>query len=208
MKTVFCCVLFFCSLPCFAQVTAVTSNGDEVILYNDGTWKYADKAATSANKIDTSTLLFSKSADADFLIKSTVTKIGIKLNPKKWSFKKTSEEGVEYNLNSKGKDAYALVLTERVEIPLENLRNIALDNAKEVAPDVHIVHEEYRVVNGETVLCLQMNGTTQGIKFTYLGYYYSFDKGTVQFVTYTSQKLFDEYKSDMEELLNGFVVLK
>ena len=50
-----------------------------------------------------------------------------------------------------------------------------------------------------------MNGTIKGIHFTYLGYYFSSPKGTVQFLTYTSVNLLEEYRKDLEELLNGFV---
>jgi hypothetical protein len=210
MKTLLFCFFITGTVSCIAQTNAVTSNGDEVILYNNGTWKYVDKTTAAANKIDTSKMVFTKNTDATFLMKSNVTSIGVHLNPKKWSFKKaeSDEEAAEYSLQLKGKDAYAMVLTERIEIPLENLKGIALENAKAVSPDVKIVKEEYRVVNGVTVLCLQMNGTAQGIKFSYMGYYYSFEKGTVQFVTYTAQSLMKDYINDLEDLLNGFVVIK
>jgi hypothetical protein len=47
-----------------------------------------------------------------------------------------------------------------------------------------------------------------GIKVSYVGYYYSNSKGTIQFLLNTSQNLFDEYKSNCEEFLNGIVELK
>jgi len=48
-----------------------------------------------------------------------------------------------------------MIITEKVEIPLKSLKNIALVNVKSVAPDVSVVMEEYRNVNGLKVLCLQ-----------------------------------------------------
>jgi len=47
-----------------------------------------------------------------------------------------------------------------------------------------------------------------GIKFIYLGYYYSSPKGTIQLLTYTSSNLLDEYKKDLKEFLNSFIVLE
>ena len=70
-----------------------------------------------------------------------------------------------------------------------------------------VVKEEFRNVNGMKVLLLHMNGTIQGIKFSYYGYYYSNSNGTVQFITYTSQNLLDGFKSKIEDLLNGIVEL-
>ena len=45
----------------------------------------------------------------------------------------------------------------------------------------------------------------QGIKFSYYGYYYSGEEGTVQFITYTAQNMLEDYRNDCETLLNGFV---
>jgi hypothetical protein len=58
-------------------------------------------------------------------------------------------------------------------------------------------------VNGKKMLMLQLNGSSQGIKFSYCGYYYSNEKGTVQLVVYTAQNLLKEYEGDVEEFLNG-----
>ena len=207
-KAIFFLCLFVTAISASSQITAVTNNGDQVILYNDGTWKYTDKTESENNKIDTNKTVFTKSKDASFLLKSNICNVGINLNPKKWSFKKaTTNADAEYSLQLKEKDAYGMLIAERIEVPLETLKSVALENAKNVAPDMKIVKEEYRVVNGTTVLCMQMDGTTKGIKFSYLGYYFSSEKGSVQFVTFTSQSLLKEYKQDLEDLLNGFVVL-
>ncbi len=192
-----------------AQVAAVTSNGDEVILYSDGTWKYSKKNDTETKEISTSPIAFEKNNKSTFLVKSNKTNIGIYINAQKWAFKKTSgEEEAEYEFQLKNKDAYGMLIAERIEIPLESLKTIALENAKEAAPDMELIKQEYRNVNGQKVLCLQMTGTGQGIKFTYFGYYFSSVNGTVQLVAYTSQNLFKEYQSEIEELLNGFTVIK
>jgi len=98
-----------------------------------------------------------------------------------------------------------MIIAEKVEIPFESLKEIALENGRDAAPDLAVVQEEYRSVNGQKVLFLQLNGTLQGIKFTYYGYYYSSSSGTVQFITYTSQGLLKSYIEDCEKILNGFV---
>ena len=91
---------------------------------------------------------------------------------------------------------------------LEALRTIALDNGKEAAPDIKVVKEDRRVVNGKEILFMQLEGTITGIPFTYLGYYYAGPAGTIQTLTMTGQNLLDEYRGDMMEFLNGFTVIK
>lgn len=189
-----------------AQQKAVTETGDEVILFENGTWKYQNEYDLLEKEILTNSTIFEKDKQSTFLLKSSKLNIGVYLNPKTWSFKKAADNAeAEYELQLKDGDLYAMVITEKVEIPLETLKSIALENGRTVAPDLKVVKEEYRVVNGLKVLLLQLNGTMQGIKFSYYGYYFSSANGTVQFVTYTSQNLLDSYRPESEKLLNGFV---
>ncbi|WP_299767222.1 hypothetical protein [uncultured Dokdonia sp.] len=151
---------------------------------------------------------FVKDEDAIFLLKSKTTDVGVWLDPTEWSYQKAKDNpDAEYELQLKGEDLYGMIISETLEIPTENLKEIALENGREVAPDLEVVQEEYRTVNGQKVLFLQLNGTLQGIKFTYYGYYYSSPEGTVQFITYTSQGLLKSYIEDCENILNGLVKL-
>jgi hypothetical protein len=198
-------VLVFSTL-CFADKKAVTENGDEVILHDNGTWEKSVKNPQAETAILINKTAFTKDEDATFQLKSTENNASIYLNPKKWIFSKGKKgEDSEYEFQMTDSDLRAMLITERIEIPLENLVDIALENAKEIAPDAYFVTREYRTVNGKKVMMAQLNGTISGIKFTYLGYYYSDAKGSTQIVTYTSQKLFPEYRNDAEKLLNGFL---
>ena len=157
-----------------AQQKAITETGNEVILYEDGTWQYLHEEDLNAIEIPTNPKKFKKDGESSFLLKSTQLNIGFWLNPKKWSFNKaTTNPAAEYELQLKEGDLYGMIITEKIEIPLESLRSIALENWRSIAPDLKIVEEEYRTVNGLKVLLLRMNGSMQGIKFSYYGYYFS-----------------------------------
>ncbi len=202
-------LFLFIVISSYGQKKSVTETGEVVILYDDGTWKYSNDSVKKDVEISTNPKLFKKSNNSTFLLKSTKLNIGIWINPQKWSFKKTAEdEDGEYELTLKGKDLYGMIISENIEIPLESLKSIALDNAKDAAPDIRVVKEEYRMVNNNKIFFMQMNGTMQGIKFTYYGYYFSNEKGSLQFITYTAQSLFDRYVGEMEDLLNGLVQLE
>ncbi|MFT5892755.1 MAG: hypothetical protein ACI9Y7_002867 [Dokdonia sp.] len=189
-----------------AQQKAVTEVGEEVLLYENGTWKYANQEDEIATSVYVNTDPFYRSDDATFLLKSTKVDIGVWLDLTEWSFQKAQDNPeAEYELQLKGEDLYGMIIAEKLEIPIENLKEIALENGREAAPDLQVIQEEYRTVNGQKVLFLQLNGTLQGIKFTYYGYYYSSPSGTVQFITYTSQGLLNSYIEDCEKILNGFV---
>ena len=192
-----------------AQIKAITESGDEVLLYESGTWEYVDdKLADKEEVIPINDKKFYKNKNATFLVKSNNINIGIWINPKEWSFEKTGEnESTEFSFQKRNETLYAMIITENIELPIESLKDIALQNAKNASPDAKIVFQEYRYVNDTKIFYMHIKGTIQGIKFYYVGYYYSDENGTTQFIAYTTQNLFEQYKNDMLELLNGFVIL-
>ena len=198
------CFLFLATSS-FAQTKAVTENGDEVLLNNDGTWEYLKESYNHFDSIPTNAQLFKKAAGLTFSINSKVIPISIFYNTSKWTISK-ADSPLEYKFNHKKSEIYGMLISEKIEVPIENLRDIAYQNALTVAPNCQIIKEDFRMVNGKKVFFMQMNGTTQGVKFSYLGYYYSDENGTFQLVTYTSQNLLAKVQPEMFELLNGVVI--
>jgi hypothetical protein len=201
-------ILIF-NMNSFCQKRAViTNSGKEVDLFDDGTWKYVSSDSAVTTKSDT--IIVNKSKDSNFLIESTKLKYGIWINKNKWLYTKSqsadADEPSEYSFTLKGEDAYGMIIAERIEIPIDNLIEIAFQNAQSVASDIKIVKQECRKVNGTLVHFMQMEGTIKGVKFVYLSYYYSDSNGSIQFITYTSLNLLKQYIKDMEMLLNGFII--
>lgn len=195
--TVFLLLLSFSAL---AQEKAMTESGKKILLYPDGTWKPAQVSGEASIKPGA----YSRPASSTAKAEINRGKYVIYYNPKKWK-PKGDEEGGRSTFNYIGGDGGAVIIAERLQIPLESLKAIALENAKEAAPDAAISFEEMRNVNGKEVLALQMKATMKSIPFQYYGYYYSDKNGAIQVLTYTGQNLFDEYKKDLEDFLNGFM---
>lgn len=211
MKTILSAlsILIFYSIS-YSQIKATTEEGESVILYEDGTWVYEENGDSSNHEIAINPNTFEKGNKSNLLLKSKINKFGFHVNTAKWELrnKKTFNQDSEFELKLKAGDAYSMIISEEMEIPIETLEDIAIQQAQSVAKDFKLVTEEYRMVNGIKVLHLEMKGEIEGIKFTYFGYYYSNSTGTVQFVTFSSEPLIKKYKADCEELLNGLVELK
>ncbi len=206
----FCIIglIFLSTLLAKAQINAITETGYEVILYPDGTWAYVNDSIETSREIIVNEQEFVKDKKASFLVKSKKVNIGIWINPKEWQFSKSPDnKDAEYQFKMKKEDIYGILISEKIQIPVETLRGIAIENAKKVAPDIHVTEEEYRYVNGIKVLMMQMSGTIQGMKFAYFGYYYSNEEGTIQFLTYTGENLIRNYLKDIETFLNGLTEL-
>jgi hypothetical protein len=196
-----------------AQISAITDNGKQVILYKNGTWKYLADSTANGNSTSDSLKLnpvkFSKSASETFLVKSTIFNIGVFMDPHKWTMAphRENESIPEYKFSLKSGNGMAMLISEKVSISLENMTDVALVNAQKAALDARVTNREYRIVNGNKILFLEMSGTIEGIKFKYMGYYFSSPKGTMQLLTYTTEELYKETNKELEAFLNGFVVI-
>jgi hypothetical protein len=167
----------------------------------DGTWKYATEVEPS--KIAP---VVKREVPGKTLFKSPLGGFGIWYDSTKWIMRPEGDDAGRTQFKLKRGDAYALLIIEEIGVPLSTLRQIALQNAKEAAPDSRVVSEETKMINGKEVLVMKIDGTVKDIPFRYYGYYYGSKNGTVQLLTYTGQALFDKYEPDFTEFLNGFEI--
>ena len=142
-------------------------------------------------------------ATAKVFVKARKGPFGVWIDPQKWTQDSSEEDPIKITFNHKNGEAYAMVISERVSVPMESIKKMAVANAKKAAPDVKIASEEKRVVKGKELLCLKLTATFQGIPVIYYGYYYGGSEGSLQVVTYTASNLFDEFKQDFDDFLNG-----
>jgi hypothetical protein len=208
MKTLSVTLLIILIATCsYANQKAITDTGEEIIIYNNGTWKYSTASEQNQSEIKFNKRTFKTSKGSSFLLKSTKNNTAYWLNTSKWAFSKVASEveAAEYEFELKGKDLYGMAITEEIEISIKSLTDIAFTNAKEVAPDIKVLKKEYRIVNGMKVIYMEMEGTLQGMNITYFGYYYSDTSGSTQFVVYTGTNLVKKYKAEIDDFLNGLV---
>jgi len=201
-------LLIFKLIPVNGQIKAVTDKGKEVILYENGTWKYAETntPTDSEDSIRLSSKTYSRTSQSSFLVKSETIAMGIYINPNKWAFSK-GDGAKEYKFNSKDDEVYAMAITEKTPIGLNYFPGIALENAKGADPNAKILHREYRIVNNKKILCLTMSAFISGIDFRYIGYYYSNKSGTIQLLCYCTEPNFTKNLEEIENFLDGLVEL-
>lgn len=206
---------FFFFLTCIvfintaiAQKKAITDKGDEVILYDDGTWKYATSLNREEKPFEINPVKFTRDKAASFLLKSNRIHLGFWLDPKKWKFyKAANNEDAEFQMELREQSTQVMIISEKVQIPLESLHQIVLTNLKTASPDLLILHEEYRMVNGLKVLYVQGRGTISGMKAHFYNYYYSDSSCTLQYDVIGLNNDVAADKKNAEELLNGLVAL-
>jgi hypothetical protein len=196
-------VLFTAGLAISQTILARTESGREVILSPDGTWKYATKVSIAEPP---EPAVVRRGISNDVVFKSTLGGFGLRYDSTKWLKRPDGDDPGRTQFKLKRGDAYAVMVVEEIGLSLENLKSIALENAKAAAPDAHFVSDEVRTINGKEVMFLTIDGTIKEIPFRYYGCYYGSKSGTVQLLTYTAQSLFTKYEQDFKELLAGFEI--
>jgi hypothetical protein len=189
----------FAATPARADdpVRATTEDGRRVLLYPDGRWKYASPSpAARGGKVH------ARGSAATERIELLRGGMALFIDPGKWR-QTPSDDPTKIGFRHASGEAFGMVVAERLAIPLPRLKEIAVRNAREAAPDIKVTMEEPRRVNDVDVLAMQMEGHIQGIPFTYFGYYFSGPQGSVQLLTYTGSNLFSEYRPEFEDFLNG-----
>jgi hypothetical protein len=124
-------------------------------------------------------------------------------DPAKWKPQPVDEANIVQLVHVSG-DAYLKVIAERLEIDPGHLSEVAVSNAKSASPDVKVVTESWRTINGLRTLIVRLDGTTSGIRFSFYNQMYSDAAGTVQLAGWTGTNLFNEYRRDFLELFAGF----
>lgn len=198
-------ILFF--IPCFvtAQINAVTEEGYQIQVFDDGTWKYVDTTLNEKRFIKENKSVFQVPKNSKYNVSSKVVDVKIMLDEDEWYFIPTPKSDVsEFSFNNKNEEIYGIVISEKAQIPLENLRNIALINARDNVENLRVIEEEYRFVNDVKVLYISFEGEVESLPLVYNNYYYSGEDGVVQFVTYAQKEIALNNKELMFDLLNGF----
>jgi hypothetical protein len=185
--------------PLVAQTPATTFDGKAVMLYDNGTWKYA--AADTVSRPAT--------GSAPSAVRDQITildgKAILRYDPNKWRETPSDHPGRFMLTHVKG-DGLAMVIAEHLDMQIDTLVRVALENARSAAPDVQVLKRTGLRVKGKEMVEMQFSGTLRGVPFTYLGRYYSGKEGSFQVLTFTGTSLFAEYEADFRELLGGFEV--
>jgi hypothetical protein len=183
------------------EIKAKTEEGKEVMLYPDGTWQYVKTEQHQSSSPSSKPQLSKK------LIQGKRGTYSIWIDENTWKISETKfNPSAEFCFTHAGGDAYAMIIDEETQMPLDALKQAAFENAKKAAPDAQIIFAEKKFIHDNEVLYMKMTGTVQSTPFTYLGYYYSGAAGTIQLITYAKRDLFDKFESDLIEFLNGFDV--
>lgn len=133
--------------------------------------------------------------------------ITLRYDPKKWTQTPSYDAGQFALMHSSG-GGHALIIAERIAVPIDSVADVALANAQAADPSAEVVFRHRRRVDGADVWFLKIDAEAGTVPMVYCGYYYAGRGSTVQVVTYTTKTLLPELEDDFMEFLNGLAVSK
>jgi hypothetical protein len=204
MKNFFLPVIaFLFAFQAGAQVTAITEEGRAVLLFSNGTWRYLnDSVRVSTLDLPHYTI----PGNSTRLLKGKETPYELWYNAEKWNLlPDTVYENSEYAFEYDNGELIAMMITERMQVPLNTIKEAATGSFKRKGSECRIAEEQKIMVNGTEGLLLKIDALVDGIPVSYLNGYFSTREGTFQLITYTAYNLFDRHRKAMMELICGFV---
>lgn len=212
MKKLIITALFLLSYQAESQIKAITDEGKEVVLFDNGTWKFTnDSDAKVLETITTNETPFTKDKASTFLYRSKKVNAGVYVNPKIWKITDAFKTPVlEYAfINNSNSNIFGLLISENVEVgSLKNLKELVVISTKNRADYFRLKESEYRTVNGLNVLYLRYIANNKGLDFEYQMYAFLTDNGYCSVTGYAFAKYFDQNKAELDRFLNGLVEVK
>jgi len=211
--------LFIFSLNAISQTQAITTEGDTIYVYNNGTWSYElldempivneFEYLNAELVLDTIKTPFKFSDKTNKEVINASGQFRIKYDGKVWKRvpAATLNEEAEFGFESKSSDIWCVVISEETPIETTTLFKIAKKTLEENSgAEAKIIKTELITVNGAEILRGVMNISFSGISFMFDSYYFSNEKGSVQFTTWTSAEVWKKTEQDIQDFLHGFVV--
>jgi hypothetical protein len=106
------------------------------------------------------------------------------------------------------KEVYAIVVAEDNDLNLKDLRYTVVYNLNSGSSSYEIQRDALRFVNGNEILSMEFIATVNEMEIKYHNYYYTDGSCVIQFSTFASLESYEKIKKDLEELLNGLVIIK
>jgi len=205
-----------------SQTLAVTEHGDTVYIFNDGTWSFEMEAATSVGmeglgfediEIIPDTLVAAQRYEGNggASVESSLALFNLKYDKDEWKRIPPGElnEDAEFAFQNRNRDIWAMVITEESVFDKVLIARIAARTMQEnLGTEVRLIKSEIRTVNGYEILRVAYAAIITDIPIVFDSYYYSNDKGTLQFTCYTTESLWNKYESYMLDFLNGLYILE
>jgi len=168
--------------------------------------KHLDDITELLNGLEITDLELRSSANREIVptpgMLSITPSTSVMYDHKKWKQDLSSEDD-SYTFSYLTDDVSAVVISNRLPIPLDIVPGFVLAGFQTADPTATILSKEKRSVNGTEMWFIKMDGHVDNVPLTYWGYFYTSKDGMVGAITISRKTASSEYEKDRMEFLNG-----
>jgi len=193
-------ILTFCGFTAlFAEGTVLLYNGKKIIIHDDFTWEYLNTAgeSTEVRSLDVN------NGNKKY-IGSSNGKYGVHVDFTKWQKTTGINDQAGIQLMNYDETAFAMVIFDGLEIPLESMKELMIINANNLDPNARIISSEKCLVGSVAGELITYTANSAGLNFVFYAFVTTSRKGTIQFTCFTLDNAFEDLKGDFEDLISGF----
>ncbi|MFP4562661.1 MAG: hypothetical protein ACLFRY_05045 [Spirochaetia bacterium] len=193
--------LFLLSAVCFAEDRSVVVEGRTIILHDDFTWEYTDEVKPR----DADSIILKRNPGIRSPLVSKNGKYSLYIDQDDWIQTTGLNDHAQFQFRNKDETGYGILIFEGLPIPLENMRNILIDNASNLDPYARILEVQGCTVNNSEGELVTYTASGSGLDFTFYAYITMKEKGTIQFIFYTLSTAFEGLKPSFQEGISSLV---
>lgn len=177
----------------------VTYEGRKIIINENYTWEYLNPDISNSSIKE----IYPKNKNK-VLINSSNLKYGVYIDNEKWTSTTGINDEAELQFKNFEDTAYAMLIFEGLEIPIESMKELIILNANNIDPNARILNSEKCAIGNIEGELVTYTARSAGLNFIFFTFISSNTKGTIQFICFTLDSEFDELKPEFVDLISGF----
>ncbi|MDR1901732.1 MAG: hypothetical protein LBQ88_05540 [Treponema sp.] len=200
---------FFCFLLIILEGSAVLL-GDEILKRNDGrdiilhenfTWEYREDPGVQNGPIERLDI----SANLTGQLNSRSGKFTVYYDPIEWHETTGLNPSAEIQMSNTDSTGFCILIMEGIPLSVEQMKDVVILNARRMDSNAHVVQTERVLVNGKEGTIFTYIVQYETLRFIFYNLIMSNEKGSIQFVFYTIDSVFEQLKPDFRKAMSGLI---
>ncbi|MDR2095641.1 MAG: hypothetical protein LBP76_09010 [Treponema sp.] len=195
-------LVFSCGGAAFpGDETLKRDDGREIILHENFTWEYHEEPDIPKGPVEN----FDISADLTGQLNSRSGKFTVYYDPVEWHETTGLNPGAEIQIRNTDSTGFGMVIMEGIPLSLEQIKDVIVLNAQRVDSNARIVQTERVLVNGKDGAIFTYTAQYETLRFIFYNLVMSNEKGSIQFVFYTLDSVFEQLKPNFRKAMSGLI---
>lgn len=203
-------ISFFLCLFLIASGGSAVLSGDEILKRNDGreiilhenfSWGYREDLSLQKGPPE----VIDISGDLTGQLNSRSGKFIIYYDPSEWHETTGLNSLAEVQMRNTDSTGFSMLIMEGLSLPVEQIKDAIILNAQRMDSNAHVVQTERVLVNGKDGTIFTYIVQYETLRFIFYNLVMSSEKGSLQFVFYTLDSVFEQLKPGFRKAMSGLI---